>query len=133
MNAVIAYILEKLPTLAGTLIFAAAVGIIVWSFSKLYHRFAYVEKGMDTFREEMKSGFVQADEKMKAEFVKTDEKISSLKTELKENDLFHLGKAMLIGFSESLKNNPERFERMKDTILETTPDNRKDEIKSITI
>jgi hypothetical protein len=177
MDAALTYLFEKLPLIAVMLVFGAAVTLVVWAFSKLYHRFMYVEKGMETFREEMKSAFAQTDEKMRAEFARTDEKmkaefartdekmsaefartyekmsaefaqtdekmrvefartdekITSVKTELKNNDLFHLGKAMLIGFSESLKNNPERFERMKDTILESTPDNKKDEIKSITI
>ena len=71
-------------------------------------------------------------EETKAEFAKTDAKIVAVKTELRENDLFHISKAMLLIGAEVLKNNPERFERVKDTILETTPDNKKHEIKSIT-
>ena len=79
--------------------------------------------------EKIQAEFAKTDEKMKAEFAKTDEKITSLK----ENDFFHTNKAILLMATELLKNNPERFERVKDTILETTPENRRDEIKSITL
>ncbi|MDR3046319.1 MAG: hypothetical protein LBU51_01740 [Bacteroidales bacterium] len=53
---------------------------------------------------------------------------------LKENDFFHTNKAMLIGFSLLLKKDQQQgFERIKDTVLETTPENRRDEIKAITL
>jgi hypothetical protein len=61
------------------------------------------------------------------EYFATKQDIQSLKN----NDLFHTNKALLIGFSELLKSNPQLFERMRDTILETTPDEKKSEIKKI--
>jgi hypothetical protein len=65
--------------------------------------------------------------------VATKEELKKEITNLKENDLFHISKAMLLIGSEVLKHNPERFNRVKDTIMEGTPESRRDEIKSINI
>jgi hypothetical protein len=48
--------------------------------------------------------------------------------ELKSNDFFHTNKAILIIAKETA---PKSFERAKDCILETTPDDRKEEIRLI--
>ena len=99
----------------------------------IQNEFAKTDEKIIAVKAAMQTEFAKIDEKMQAEFAKTDEKIIAVKTDLKENDLHHLGKAMLLMATELLKNNPERFERVKDTILETTPENRRDEIKSITL
>ncbi|GHT13529.1 hypothetical protein AGMMS4956_09830 [Bacteroidia bacterium] len=73
-----------------------------------------------------------ADVKNDVADVKND--VDSKIVALKENDFFHTNKAMLIGFSALLKKDQvQSFERIKDTILETTPENKKHEIKSITL
>jgi hypothetical protein len=59
---------------------------------------------------------------------------SELKKDLKENDFFHTNKALLLLSKGVLKGNRENeflFDHIKDTILETTPDCKKEEIKEI--
>ncbi|GHT13461.1 hypothetical protein AGMMS4956_09650 [Bacteroidia bacterium] len=77
---------------------------------------------------------------LKIDFTNLQIEISEVKndvntkiTALKENDLFHTNKALLLIGAEVMKNNPERFERVKDTILETTHGSKREEIKSITL
>jgi hypothetical protein len=52
---------------------------------------------------------------------------------LKINDFLHTNKSILYLASEVLKDNPDRFTLIKNTILETTPENKKSEIESIRI
>jgi peptidoglycan hydrolase CwlO-like protein len=67
--------------------------------------------------------------------VKTD--IANVKADiasLKENDFYHTNRAILLLAKYLMpKDNVEGFERIKDNCLETTPENRRDEIKSITL
>jgi gas vesicle protein len=107
-----------------------------------------IGKNVDGVKTELKSDVADVKAELKSDVanVKTELKsdvadvkaelksdVANLETKLKENDFLHTNKAMLIGFSGLLQNEPQRFERMKDTILETTPDNKKEEIKSITL
>jgi hypothetical protein len=65
--------------------------------------------------------------------VATKSELANAVRDLKDNDFYHTNKALLLIGAEVLKNSPERFNRVKETILETTPDSRKEEIKAITL
>jgi hypothetical protein len=162
METILAYILEKMPLIGGLSVVAIAAGAVVWAFSKLYHRFTYVEAAVTALsvetkrdiadiRADLKTNVVNLETKLadiradlKANVLNLETKLVGVRTELKadvvnletklkENDFYHTNKALLLIGAEVLKNNPERFERVKDTILSSTPDNLKDEIKSITL
>ena len=139
MRAFFTSLLEYSPVLAAVLVTALVMwGIMRW-INKFYNRVVRTEEKVNTIQLEMK------DVATKKDVERTEEKMNTIEVEmkdlatkkdvamLKENDMHHLGKAMLLMATELLKNNPERFERVKDTILETTPENRRDEIKSITL
>jgi hypothetical protein len=83
---------------------------------------------------------------LKASATKTDADIALVQTELKasatkadiaalkENDFYHTNRAILLLAKYLMpKDNTEGFERIKDNCLETTPESRRDEIKSITL
>lgn len=155
MRAFFTSLLEYSPVLAAVLVTALVMwGIMRW-INKFYNKVERTEEKVNAIQVEMKDVATKTDverteEKVSAiqlEMVtkveRTEEKINTIEVEmatkkdvamLKENDMFHTNKALLIGFSLILKKDQEQgFERMKDIILETTPDNKKDEIKSITL
>jgi flagellar basal body-associated protein FliL len=104
--------------LLSIIVTIAVVFLIVWLFRKpLMKYFLHERLGVAT----------------KTEIAEVKSDVANIKKELRENDFFHTNKALLILASAILKDDEQRFERIKDTIMETTPDNRKDEIKSITI
>ena len=115
--------------IALVVVTVAVTTSVVWLLAGIYHRFVGLENSMT-------AGFIKIDNR----FINTDLQIADVKKDvdtkilaLKENDFFHTNKALLLMATELMKNNPERFERVKDTILETTPENRRDEIKAITL
>jgi hypothetical protein len=116
MDAFTTYLMEKSPLFAAIIITAG----VVWWATKFYLRMARTEREVLSIQTNLKNVATKAELK---------EEISKLK----ENDFYHTNKALLLIGAEVLKNNPDRFERVRDAILETTPDNRKGEIKSITL
>jgi glycerol-3-phosphate acyltransferase PlsY len=108
MNAIITYLSSISPILATAII----VAIVVWWAAKFFHKISALQ--------------LRTDEK----FAHTEAKINSIK----ENDLYHISKAILL-LAKTLipEDKKENFERIKDTLLESAPENRRDEIKSITI
>jgi hypothetical protein len=66
-----------------------------------------------------------------------DAKLESLGKELKadiqslkENDIFHHAMAMLL-LAQELVKNKERFERIKDMLMETVPESKKPQMQAI--
>jgi hypothetical protein len=117
MDAILSYLTSISPTFGAVIITAG----IVWWACVFYHKIKRTEA-------ELKSTNKQLADLENTCATKKD--IANLK----ENDLFHTNKAILL-LAKMLapKEKEEGFERIKDTILETTPDNHKDEIKSITL
>jgi iron-sulfur cluster repair protein YtfE (RIC family) len=105
-----------------------ATAIVVWLAAKFYHRRTRTDFEVLSVKTDV------AVVRTNLQAVATKAELKEEIAKLKENDFFHLGKAMLIGFSLLLKKEQEQgFERIKDCVLETTPDNRKEKIKSITL
>jgi cell division protein FtsB len=127
MEAFLTYLSANFPLIAVIFFAIIATAIVVWWASKFYHRMTRTESEVLSVKTDV--AVVQTNLQAVATKAELKEEIAKLK----ENDFFHLGKALLLIGAEVLKNNPERFERVKDTILDTTPDIRRDEIKSITL
>jgi hypothetical protein len=130
MDAILSYLTSISPTLGAVIVTAG----VVWWAGVFYHKMKRTETEVKELKIEVREGAAKMETKMTECATKND--VANLEIKLKENDFYHLGKAMLIGFSLLLKKDngmEQGFERIKDTILESTPDNRKDEIKSITI
>jgi hypothetical protein len=93
-----------------------------------------LKEGIHTTKSELKEDIDATKSELKADIDATKSELKADIQSLKENDLFHTNKAMLIGFSLLLKKEQQQgFERIKDAILETTPDNKKEDIKAITL
>jgi hypothetical protein len=129
METIFTYLSEHFPMIAIVVLTAAITTSVVWLLAVIYHRFVGLEKS-----------FAALDNRLNVSFSAVDKQIADVKkdvdnkiTALKENDFFHTNKALLLMATEIMKNNPERFERIKDTVLETTPECRRDEIKAITL
>jgi hypothetical protein len=117
------------------ILFSIIITVIVffWFFRKPLFKYIFHDKLRVATKNELSNGFDKVDKEIIS--LRTDVKndVVNLETKLKENDFFHTNKAILILASGLLQDKTERFERIKDTILESTPENRRDEIKTITL
>jgi hypothetical protein len=127
MDAFLSFLTERSPLIAMMLFVAGAAVFAGWWASKFYHRVARTEEKVTS----LESNILIMQSEIKE--VATKNEIKEEIGKLKDNDLFHISKALLLISAEVLKRNPERFERVKDTIMESTSDKRKDEIKYINV
>jgi hypothetical protein len=125
MDAIIAFLIEKFPVIA--IICIAITAMVVWWEAKLFHGITRIEENMAAMRIQI------ADIKTELQACATKTELQQEILKLKENDFFHLGKAILLIGTEVLKNNPERFARVKDTVMENTPEGRRGEITAIVV
>jgi cytochrome c556 len=74
---------------------------------------------MDQFRTDIRSDM----DKLRTD---TNTKFDELRSDLRRNDFFHTNKAILLLAECTIKEtNPERFKRIEDTLMESTPEDLK--------
>ena len=81
-------------------------------------------------REETKGEIANLREETKSEIANLHEEMKNGFQQLKENDLYHTNKAMLI-MAKALISDQNVYERIKDAIIENTPDRLKDDIRNV--
>ncbi|GHT74331.1 hypothetical protein FACS189456_5650 [Bacteroidia bacterium] len=120
MDTILTYLSANYPLIAVILAAIITTAIVVWWASNFYIRMVRTESEVISIQTDLKNVATKAE--LKEEIAK-----------LKANDFLHTNKAILLLASGLLYDKPDRFERIKDCILETTPDNKKDEINAITL
>ncbi|GAB6395629.1 MAG: hypothetical protein MdMp024_1941 [Bacteroidales bacterium] len=116
----------------------------------LKQQFDELEKQFDGLKKQF-DGLKQQFDELEKQFIRLDAKMDALRAELKadikdlhrdnedlrkeiqnikENDLFHISKAILLHARETV-NNKESFERIKDNLLEAVPENKKSQLEAI--
>jgi hypothetical protein len=135
MEAILTYLSANYPLIAVILFVAIVVASVVWWAAKFYHRMTRTENEVIAVKTELQSvktdvAVVQTNLQAVATKAELKEEIAKLK----ENDFYHTNRAILLLAKYLMpKDNVEGFERIKDNCLETTPENRREEIKSITL
>jgi hypothetical protein len=81
-------------------------------------------------REETKTSITQLREETKADIAQLRGEMKHGFQQLKENDLYHTNKAMLI-MAKALIPDQNVYERVKDSIMENTPDRLREDIRLI--
>ncbi|MDR2491280.1 MAG: apolipoprotein A1/A4/E family protein [Spirochaetaceae bacterium] len=81
-------------------------------------------------RGETKSDIAELREETKSGIAELRKEVNHRFQQLQENDLYHTNRAILI-MSKELISDPNVYKRIEDTILETTPNRLRDEIRRI--
>jgi hypothetical protein len=92
-----------------------------------------LRRDMNDLRKDMDANSALLRKDMDALRLATQADVDALRKEIKnikENDLFHTKMAILLLAQELIKNK-ERFERIKDMLLEATPDSKKPQMQAI--
>ncbi|GHU97925.1 hypothetical protein FACS1894156_9240 [Bacteroidia bacterium] len=131
METIVTYLSDKSPMLAAI----AITLVVVWWAAKFYHRIGKTEGEVMSVKTDVAAVKAQLIEvKIDMANFATKSELREEIAKLKENDFYHTNKAILLLARLIVPKDQEQgFERIKDCILDTTPDNRRDEIKSITL
>lgn len=112
--------------------------VIVFLFSLFIFRKSVIRDTAEKIGLARKEDIITLDTKIDDKVEALDAKIEALDAKidtqiqsLKENDLYHTNKALLILAKYLVKDDQAVYERIKDCILETTPECKKEDIKSI--